>query len=92
MKKDSSECGYSPKASIATLNWKAMCGESRTHSLEGVVEGRPSTTTLQFRKAGLNDKIATHSMRKLFAQHLYDQRDGIFAVQEMLGNKSVAVA
>ena len=24
-----------------------MCGESRTHSLEGVVEGRPSTTTLQ---------------------------------------------
>ena len=28
-----------------------MCGESRTHSLEGVVEGRPSTTTLRF--AGL---------------------------------------
>ena len=27
-----------------------MCGESRTHSLEGIVEGRPSTTTLQFRK------------------------------------------
>ena len=54
MKKDSSECGYSPKASIATLNWKAMCGESRTHSLEGVVEGRPSTTTLQFRKVKTN--------------------------------------
>ena len=27
-----------------------MCCESRTHSLEGVVEGTPSTTTLQFRK------------------------------------------
>ena len=27
-----------------------MCGESRTHSSEGVVEGRSSTTTLQFRK------------------------------------------
>ena len=27
-----------------------MCGESRTHGLEGVVEGRPSTTTLQFPK------------------------------------------
>ncbi len=27
-----------------------MCGESGTHSLEGVVEGRPSTTTLQFSK------------------------------------------
>ena len=26
-----------------------MCGESRTHSSEGVVEGRPSTTTLQRR-------------------------------------------
>ena len=51
MKKDSSECGYSPKASIATLDWRvSVCGESRTHSLEGVVEGQPSTTTLQFRK------------------------------------------
>ena len=27
-----------------------MCGESRTHGLEGIVEGRPSTTTLQFSK------------------------------------------
>ena len=27
-----------------------MCGESRTHSSEGVVEGRPSTTTLQISK------------------------------------------
>ena len=25
-----------------------MCGESCTHSWEGVVEGRPSMTTLQF--------------------------------------------
>ena len=24
-----------------------MCGESRTHSSEGVVEGQPSTTTLR---------------------------------------------
>ena len=30
-----------------------MCGESRTHGLEGVVEGRPSTTTLRF--TGLED-------------------------------------
>ena len=49
MDKESSQCGYSPKAFIATLHWKAMCGESRTHSLEGVVEGRPSATTLQRR-------------------------------------------
>ena len=26
-----------------------MCGESRTHGLEGVVEGRPSTTTLRLK-------------------------------------------
>ena len=53
MNKDSSQCGYSPKAYIATLNWKAVCGESRTHGLEGAVEGRPSTATLRF--TGLED-------------------------------------
>ena len=54
MNKDSSQCGYSPKAYIATLNWKvSVCGESRTHGLEGAVEGRPSTATLRF--TGLKD-------------------------------------
>ena len=28
-----------PKVFITIFNWKAMCGESRTHGLEGVVEG-----------------------------------------------------
>ena len=40
--------------------------------------------------AGLNGHLATHSMRKSFAQRLYEQTADIFAVQEMLGHKNVA--
>ena len=43
-----------------------------------------------FEAAGLNGKLATHSMRKSFAQRLYEQTNDIFAVQEMLGHKNVA--
>jgi site-specific recombinase XerD len=43
-----------------------------------------------FEAAGLNGKLATHSMRKSFAQRLYDQTRNIFAVQEMLEHKSIA--
>ena len=43
-----------------------------------------------FEKAGLNGHLATHSLRKSFAQRLYDRTGDIFAVQEMLGHKSVA--
>ena len=43
-----------------------------------------------FEAAGLNGKLATHSLRKSFAQRLYDQTGDVFAVQEMLGHKSVA--
>ena len=42
-----------------------------------------------FETAGLNGKLATHSLRKSFAQRLYDQTGDIFTVQEMLGHKSV---
>lgn len=45
---------------------------------------------LAFQKAGLNGKLATHSLRKSFAQRLYDQTGDIFAVQQMLGHQSVA--
>ena len=44
---------------------------------------------LAFEKAGLNGKLATHSLRKSFAQRLYDQIGDIYAVQEMLGHRSV---
>ena len=43
-----------------------------------------------FEKAGLNGHLATHSLRKSFAQRLYDHTGDIFAVQEMLGHKSIA--
>ena len=43
-----------------------------------------------FETAGLNGHLATHSLRKSFAQRLYDRTGDIFAVQEMLGHKSVA--
>ena len=42
-----------------------------------------------FADAGLNGNLATHSMRKSFAQRLYNQTRDIYVVQEMLGHKSV---
>ena len=43
-----------------------------------------------FEGAGLNGHLATHSLRKSFAQRLYDRTGDIFAVQEMLGHRSIA--
>ena len=42
-----------------------------------------------FIAAGLNGHLATHSLRKSFAQRLYEQTGDVFAVQEMLGHKSI---
>jgi site-specific recombinase XerD len=42
-----------------------------------------------FQKAGLNGKLATHSLRKTFAQRIYDASGDIFLTQELLGHKSV---
>ena len=42
-----------------------------------------------FQAAGLNGKLSTHSLRKSYAQRLYEQTNDIYAVQEMLGHKSV---
>ena len=43
-----------------------------------------------FESAGLNGHLATHSLRKSFAQRLYDRTGDIFVVQEMLGHRNVA--
>lgn len=43
-----------------------------------------------FEGAGLNGHLATHSLRKSFAQRLYDECGDIFMVQEMLGHANVA--
>ncbi len=44
---------------------------------------------IAFEAAGLNGKLGTHSLRKSYAQRLYEQTNDIYAVQEMLGHKSV---
>ena len=43
-----------------------------------------------FEAAGLNGHLATHSLRKSFAQRLYEQTGDVFTVQEILGHKSIA--
>lgn len=42
-----------------------------------------------FESAGLNGKLATHSLRKNYAQRMYDATDDIYLVKEALGHKSV---
>jgi integrase len=43
-----------------------------------------------FVHAGLNGKLATHSLRKSYAQRLYDASGDIYLVQELLGHKNVS--
>ena len=43
-----------------------------------------------FITAGLNGKIATHSLRKSFAQRVYEQSGDIYLVKELLGHQNVA--
>ena len=43
-----------------------------------------------FAVAGLNGKLATHSLRKSFAQRLYDESGDIYLVQELLGHRNVS--
>lgn len=42
-----------------------------------------------FEKAGLNGKLATHSLRKTYAQRLYGETGDVFCVKEMLGHQKV---
>lgn len=43
-----------------------------------------------FEKAGLNGKVATHSMRKSYAQRMYHETGDIFIVKELLGHADVS--
>ena len=43
-----------------------------------------------FLEAGLNGKLATHSLRKSFAQRLYEESGDIYLVQELLGHRNVS--
>ncbi|MDE0634747.1 MAG: site-specific integrase [Candidatus Poribacteria bacterium] len=42
-----------------------------------------------FIKAGLNGKLATHTLRKTFAQRFYQKVGDIYMVKELLGHKNV---
>ena len=59
---------------------------------DGAMNRRTAHAVLKtaFEAAGLNGKLATHSMRKSFAQRLYEETADIFAVQEVLGHKNVS--
>ena len=43
-----------------------------------------------FQDAGLNGKLATHSLRKSFAQRVYEESSDIYLVQELLGHRNVS--
>ena len=43
-----------------------------------------------FEAAGLKGKLATHSLRKSFAQRVYEESSDIYLVQELLGHRNVS--
>lgn len=43
-----------------------------------------------FMAAGLNGKLATHSLRKSFAQRVYEHSGDIYLVQELLGHRNIS--
>lgn len=45
---------------------------------------------IAFTAAGLNGKLATHSLRKSFAQRVYEQSSDMYLVQELLGHRNVS--
>ena len=64
---------------------------SRNGKGKKALSRREAHTVLKtaFLMAGLNGHLATHSLRKSFAQRLYEQTGDVFAVQEMLGHQSI---
>lgn len=64
--------------------------KSRVGNLALTRKGADDVLKKAFEKAGLNGKLATHSLRKSYAQRLYDMTQNILIVKEMLGHQSVA--
>ena len=52
-------------------------------------KGAHSVLKVAFEAAGLNGKLATHTLRKSFAQRVYQQTADIYMVQELLGHQNV---
>ncbi|MDE0554980.1 MAG: site-specific integrase [Candidatus Poribacteria bacterium] len=65
--------------------------KSNSKRLKGAMSRRNAHDILKnaFTKAGLNGKLATHSMRKSYAQRIYDATGDIFSVKELLGHQNV---
>ena len=76
----------------ATLRKKRSLFPSRNGQGKQHMTRRAAHSILKsaFEAAGLNGHLATHSLRKSFAQRVYEQTGDVFAVQEMLGHKSIA--
>ena len=52
-------------------------------------KGAHSVLKVAFEAAGLNGKLATHTLRKSFAQRVYNHTGDIYMVQELLGHQNV---
>ena len=64
---------------------------SRKRNGEGLMQRQSAHEILKkaFEKSGVNGKLATHSLRKTYAQRLYNKSGDIYVVKEMLGHQSV---
>ena len=51
-------------------------------------KGAHSVLKVAFEAAGLNGKLATHTLRKSFAQRVYNHTGDIYMVQELLGHQN----
>ena len=72
-------------------NTRSHAGEDNADAENSGNEQTDSTRDAQaFTAARLNGKLATHSLRKSFAQCVYEQSGDIYLVQELLGHRSVS--
>lgn len=75
-----------------TVGAKRPLFPSRNGSGAVAMDRRTAHQSLKkaFTAAGLNGKLATHSLRKSFAQRLYEASGDIYLVQELLGHRNIA--
>ena len=74
------------------LDVKRPLFPSRNKSGSVAMNGQTAHEMLKkaFTAAGLNGKLATHSLRKSFAQRVYNKSGDIYLVQELLGHRNIS--
>jgi len=78
------------KENNSKLNPKQLLFKSREGDNKAISRTQAHRVLKEaFMKAGLNGKVATHTLRKTYAQRLYDATGDIYLVKEALGHKSV---